>query len=72
MPKRFCRSMDSSTTEAIQKIKPKVKSLPCLHIPNPNLFKIIQTDASEIGFGGILLQRNAQSKEQIVRFYSGT
>lgn len=59
-------------TKVVQRIKQKVKYLPCLKISNPYLFKIIQTDASRIGFGGVLLQRNAQSKEQIVRFYSGT
>jgi len=43
-----------------------------LGIPADNSFKIVQTDASNIGYGGILLQRvDPSSPEQIVCFHSG-
>lgn len=33
---------------------------------------IVETDASEIGFGGVLKQKpKNDSKEQLVRFYTG-
>ena len=41
-------------------------------IPSENSFKVVQTDASNIGYGGILLQRaSPTSPEQIVCFHSG-
>ena len=45
----------------IRILKPKVKALPCLGIPHPNAFMIVQTDASEIGYGGILKQKKLAS-----------
>jgi hypothetical protein len=43
-----------------------------LIIPNPKWDKIIETDASDIGFGGILKQKNPNDKkEYLIRFYSG-
>ena len=44
-------------TTIVQEIKKYVKTLPCLGIPLESSFKIVQTDASNIGYGGILLQR---------------
>jgi hypothetical protein len=45
--------------------------LPCLGIPSNNAFKIVETNASKIGFGGILKQVvSPGSPEQIVRFHS--
>ncbi|KAL4187029.1 hypothetical protein AMTRI_Chr09g37080 [Amborella trichopoda] len=41
-------------TQAIKKIKIKAKELPCLNLANPNAFKIIECDASELGLGEIL------------------
>ncbi|PIN12148.1 hypothetical protein CDL12_15245 [Handroanthus impetiginosus] len=61
-------------TLAVQRIKAKAKELPCLVIANPNLFKIIETDASDIEYGGILKQRlNSQitQNEQLICFTSG-
>ena len=56
----------------VQQIKKYVKILPCLGIPSENSFKVVQTDASNIGYGGILLQRaGLTSPEQIVCFHSG-
>ena len=49
-----------------------IKQLPCIVIPSPNTFKIVETDNSDIGYGGILKQvAKNDTKEQIVRFYSG-
>ena len=58
-------------TFLVEQIKSHVKTLPCLGIPTVNAFKIVETDASDIGFGGVLKQRvSLDSSEQIVRFYS--
>ena len=54
-----------------KQIKSHVKTLPCLGIPTVGAFKIVEIDASNIGYGGILKQRvSPGSPEQIVRFYS--
>ena len=41
-------------TSIVQDIKKYVKTLPCLGIPTINSFKIFETDASDIGYSGIL------------------
>ena len=41
----------------VRQVKEKVKSLPCLNIPNPTAFMIMEIDASDIGYGGILKQK---------------
>ncbi|CAL9000081.1 unnamed protein product, partial [Prunus brigantina] len=62
----------STHTEIVKQIKHHVKSLPCLGIPDIHSFKIVETDASEIGYGGIIKQKtNSTPPEQIVRFHSG-
>ena len=49
-----------------------VKNLPCLGISNPDYFMIVETDASDIGYGGILKQRkDPNSTEQLVCYTSG-
>ena len=49
-----------------------MKTLPCLHLADPTAYKIVETYASDIGYGGILKQRPIwQNKEQLVRFTSG-
>ncbi|GAB2265572.1 hypothetical protein Dimus_037837 [Dionaea muscipula] len=59
-------------TTIVKHIKAKAKVLPCIHIPHPQTFLIIETDASEIGYGGILKQKKSEKNfEQIVRFHSG-
>lgn len=59
-------------TSIVQDIKKYVKTLPCLGIANPSAFKIVETDASEVGFGGILKQKSdSSSHEEIVCFHSG-
>ena len=51
-------------------IKSLVKSLLCLSIINPHAPLIVETDASDIGNGGILKQ-SINSQEQLVRDHSG-
>ena len=59
-------------TSLVKQIKSHVKTLPCLCIPTVGAFKIVETNASDIGYGGILKQRiSPKSPEQIVHFYSG-
>ena len=48
----------------------QVKELPCLGILHPEAFPIIETDASNIGYGGILKQ-NFENKISIVKFHFG-
>ncbi|CAL9014719.1 unnamed protein product, partial [Prunus brigantina] len=56
----------------VKQIKSHVKTLPCLGIPTIDSFKIVETDASDIGYGGILKQiTESIPSEQIVRFHSG-
>ncbi|KAL5773470.1 hypothetical protein ACOSQ2_013394 [Xanthoceras sorbifolium] len=47
-------------TKAVQRIKMKAKELPCLAIPHPDAFKIVETDASEYGYGDIRVWKPAQ------------
>ena len=59
-------------TSLVKQIKSHVKTLPCLGIPTVGAFKIVETNASDVGYGGILKQRvSPESSEQIVCFYSG-
>lgn len=72
-------------TKVVQKIKQIIKNLPFLGIPHPNAFMIVETDASELGYGGILKQNKhitsyqhmhdsknySRYKEQLVRYHSG-
>jgi hypothetical protein len=54
------------------KLRKHVKTLPCLGLPSPDSFKIVETDAFELGYGGILKQKVPDSnQEQIVHFHSG-
>lgn len=39
------------------KKKNQIKFLPCSHVADLNNYKIIETDASEIGYGGIIKQK---------------
>ena len=44
-------------TQIVKDIKLKVQSIKCLYLPILQAFKIVETDASDIGYGGILKQR---------------
>jgi len=50
-------SWTSIHANVIKEIKLKVKDLPCLSLHDPYAFKIVETDASDIGYGGILKQK---------------
>jgi len=56
-------------TNVIKIIKGGVKDLPCLYLRIPQAFKTVETDASDIGYGGILKQK-ISSKEQIIAYTS--
>ena len=58
-------------TNIVKLVKKQVKSLTCLGILNPYVFPIIETNASNIGYGGILKQ-NFQNQIPSVRFHYGT
>ena len=59
-------------TMIVRQIKKYVKQLPCIVIPSPHAFKIVETDACDIGYGGILKRvAKDDAKEKIVRFHSG-
>ncbi|XP_049391499.1 uncharacterized protein LOC125855887 [Solanum stenotomum] len=61
-----------SLTNLVKAIKERVKSLPCLTLANPAWPKIVEKDASNIGYGGILKQINPHDKhEYLIRFHSG-
>ncbi|XLU61350.1 hypothetical protein S245_020559, partial [Arachis hypogaea] len=52
-------------------IKNAIKEIPCISILDPLAKLIVETDASELGYGGILKQIPPKSfKEQIVKYHS--
>ncbi|KAL6349740.1 hypothetical protein AAG906_041147 [Vitis piasezkii] len=51
-------------------VKSRVKTLPCLSLVNPEAFEIVETDALDIGYGGILKQ-SVGNLELLVRYTSG-
>ena len=60
-------------TMIVRQIKKYVKQLPCIVIPSPHAFKIVEIDASDIGYSGILKQvAKDDAKEQIVIFHSSS
>ena len=59
-------------TNIVQQVKKIVKTLLCLGIPNLEANLIIETDASDIGYGGILKQVHpTSSREQVFKYHSG-
>lgn len=60
------------STSLVKEIKQYVQTLTCLGIPSVHSFKIVETDASEHGYRGILKQQiSLEQPEQIVCFHSG-
>ena len=59
----------SAHTDIVKKIKHNIKEIPYLHFVDPSAFKIVETNASEIGYGGILKQ-SRDNKQQVVQFVS--
>ena len=43
-------------TNLVKEIKQRVKYLPCINILHPNALLIVESDASNIGYGDILKQ----------------
>ena len=59
-------------TQAVRRIKLRIKQIPCLSLPNPSWPFIVETDASDIGYGGILKQKNPTTNQEVlIRFTSG-
>ena len=56
-------------TQIVRQIKAQFQSIPLLHLADPLAPKIVETDASDIGYGGILKQVY-NSKEHIIQFTS--
>eukprot|EP00253_Pinus_taeda_P016901 PITA_16901 len=56
-------------TKVVQEIKAKVKSLPILYVVDDQAFKIVESDASNVGWGGVLKQKIGK-EEQVVQFAS--
>ena len=56
-------------TQTVKEIKVKVQSIKCLYLPIPQAFKIVETDASDIGYGGILKQR-VHDQEYVIAYTS--
>nr|XP_016504724.1 PREDICTED: uncharacterized protein LOC107822681 [Nicotiana tabacum] len=70
--KKNPKACTDSHTEAVKRIKQKVNNLPCLTLANPTWAKVVETDASDIGYGGILKQCSPVDKQEyLVQFYSG-
>jgi hypothetical protein len=56
-------------TNLVKQIKQQVQTIPLLHLANPLAPKIVETDASNLGYGGILKQVQ-DNKEQILQYTS--
>ncbi|XP_047263678.1 uncharacterized protein LOC124896199 [Capsicum annuum] len=56
LEKGFQGPWTDSHTNLVKRIKQRVKSLACLNLANPAWLKIIETDASNVGYEGILKQ----------------
>ena len=57
-------------TKAVKDIKAKIKSLPILYVADDLAYKIVESDACNIGWGGILKQKVGK-EEKVVQFSSG-
>ncbi|KAK2979079.1 hypothetical protein RJ640_026029 [Escallonia rubra] len=53
-------------TQAIRRIKLRAKTLPCLCLPLPEAFKIVETDASDIGYGGTMTPPRASLPHNLI------
>ena len=56
-------------TQTIKEFKVNVQSIKCLYLPIPQALKIVEIDASDIGYGGILKQR-VQTQEHVIGYTS--
>ena len=69
-PKKNHLHLKEEHTKIIKQVKTQVKELLCLGILHLDVFPIIEIDASDISYGGILKQ-DLQNKIFIVCFHSG-
>ena len=61
---------NENLTTLVRSIKQRIKILPCLTLANLVWTKIIETDASNIGYGGIHKQVNPHDKhEYLIHFH---
>jgi hypothetical protein len=58
-------------TQAVRNIKAKVRHMPILHVANEQYLKIVESDASNIGWGAVLKQKAPNGKEEVIQFASG-
>ncbi|GKE11697.1 putative reverse transcriptase domain, viral movement protein, partial [Tanacetum coccineum] len=61
-----------SDTDYIKKIKKNLTVFPKLYLPSNEDFLIIETDASEDIWGGILKAKTPDNNEKICRYTSGS
>lgn len=69
---RSVKDWTDQHTKAIRKIKAKVRNLPSLHPINEEYLKIVYTDASDEGWGGVLCQESPKQELQICKYVSGS
>ena len=58
-------------TKVVKIVKSRVKTLSCLALADPDAFKSVEIDSSDIGYGGILKQK-IDNQKKLVRYVSGT
>ncbi|XP_022890171.1 uncharacterized protein LOC111405492 [Olea europaea var. sylvestris] len=59
-------------TIVVQKVKQAIKNIPCILIIDPLASIIVEKDASDIGYDGMLKQNPKESNQkQFVRYYNG-
>lgn len=51
------------------KILSKKENIPCLAVPHPTSLKIIETNAFDLAYGGILKQK--LNNKDVIRYYLG-
>ena len=61
----------STHTNAVKNIKAKVKTLPILYVADDSSSKIVESDANDLGWGGVLKKRK-DDEEQVIQFASRT
>ena len=57
-------------TKVIQQIKKHIVEISCLYLADPSLSKVVETDVSDLGYGGILKQVQ-NGREVVIQYTSG-
>ena len=55
-PRKNAPAWTEHHTNLVKEIKQRVKCLPCINISHPNALLIVESDACNLGYGGILKQ----------------